>query len=86
MGEVPNRLDAVLARLEAVARDRVEQPMRFLRELINEARAKGTFNEDRLANEIEELASRDRDAARRGFQLGEEIEYLTNRLREKGFP
>ena len=81
-----NRLDAALDRLEEVVRSRVEQPMRLLREAISARRALGRFDEERIANEIEQIAMRDRLEARRGFQVGEEIEYLTKRLAAKGFP
>lgn len=85
--EVPrNRLDAALDRLEEVVTARVTQPMRFLRAAITARRAQGTFDEAHVADEIEQLAARDRMESRRGFSVGEEIEYLTKRLAQRGFP
>jgi len=85
--EVPkNRLDAALDRLEEVVTARVTQPMRFLRAAINERRTQGNFDEAHLADEIDGLAARERAESRRGFSVGEEIDYLTKRLAQRGFP
>src|ERR1700751_5853686 len=58
----PNRLDAALDRLEEVVRSRIDQPLRHLREVIAYRRERGAFNEERIAEEVEKIAFRDRQA------------------------
>ena len=82
---LPNRLDAALDRLEAVIKDRIVQPMRHLREAIQQRREQGGFDEDVIVKEIEKIAFHDRmKQVNSPTQIGEEIEVLANRiLKEK---
>lgn len=81
-----NRLDAALELLEKAVQARVSIPMRELRELIAARRSEGAFDEMPLTYEIEHITARDLLESRRYFSVGEEIGYLTVRLRQRGFP
>ncbi len=79
--EIPNRLDAALARLEEVVKTRIEQPMGHLRQVIKWRREQGGFNEDVFAVEIEKIAFRDLgQELRRVLSVGDELESLAARL------
>ena len=79
--EIPNRLDAALARLEEVVKTRIMQPMSHLRQVIKWRREQGGFDEDHIAIEIEKIAFRDLgQELRRGLSVGDEIESLAAQL------
>jgi len=79
--EIPNRLDAALNRLEEVVKTRIERPMRHLRQVIQQRREHGGFDEDTIAVEIEKIAFRDLGQEfQRGLSVGDAIESLAAQL------
>jgi hypothetical protein len=81
MGEEPqNRLDAAIERFREVVKSRVEEPLRQLQEAIDFQRQKGPLDEELIAQEIEQIAHRERMEYRRRFSAGEELENLIARI------
>jgi hypothetical protein len=81
MAEEPqNRLDAAIERFREVVKSRVEEPLRQLQEAIDFQRQKGPLDEELIAQEIEQIAHRERMEHRRRFSAGEELENLIARI------